>query len=319
MARTLAAPLLDEVKLAREADAVAAQFTGQIPTRSQLMDITHSQGIDLATRVLYECITRMNRDFMQTIDQVQLDPSPVATGFKLVIVPALFYKERPEFGGDGTVIAEIARACGIETEVLQIQSKGACIENTEIIKSRIKQEKTSPIVLLSMSKGGAETRLALEGLQQDPASEAVRAWINLCGFVRGSPHSDQVLSNGSLKLRVRLICLALGADYRMVDELSTRNPRWLQAFALPEKLLVINLLGIPLLSHIQQRNQYNRYVRLMSLGPNDGFSFLSDMIVPNSLTYPLWGADHYFRTPQVSPLLYRVFTYLKREISDIKS
>jgi len=314
MAKTLAAPMLDEVKLARNADELTARFAGRIPTRSELTDITHSHGIDLATRVLYDSIIRANHDFIQTIDHIQPGSSSASAGFKLVIIPALAYKERPEFGGDGTVIAEIARACGIETEVLEILSLGACVDNAELIKSRIEQEKSTQIVLLSMSKGGAETRLALEALQYAPSSKTVRAWINLCGFVRGSPHSDQALSSLSLRVRVRLLCLALSADYRMVDELYTQNPRWLQPFALPENLLVINLFGIPLLSHIQQRNQYNRYARLMSSGPNDGFAFLSDMIVPNSHSYPLWGADHYFRTPQVSPLLYRIFEYLKSRL-----
>jgi len=318
MTKTLAAPLLDEVKLARAAVELAAQFKGHIPTRAELQSLTQSRGIDLSTRALYQTLIDSNRDFMQTIDRIEPDPSPAPAKLKLLIAPALFYKERPEFGGDGQTIAEIARACGIETDVLPVLSKGACADNAVLIWRAIESESAERIALLSMSKGGAETRLALEAHCDHPAMNKVRAWVNISGFVRGSPHADQVLASWSLKLRVRLLCLVLGADYRMVDELATYNSRWLQPFALPENITIINLFGVPLLSHIQQHNQYNRYVRLTPLGPNDGFTVLADMIVPNTLTYPLWGADHYFRTPQVSPLLYRVFEFIKSSASVVE-
>jgi hypothetical protein len=70
---------------------------------------------------------------------------------------------------------------------------------------------------------------------------------------------------------------------------------------------VINLIGVPLHAHVQQRSLFKRYGWMQALGPNDGMALLPDLLVEPGDTYPLWGADHYFRTPQVSPLFYRVF------------
>ena len=54
-----------------------------------------------------------------------------------------------------------------------------------------------------------------------------------------------------------------------------------------------------------------RYLRLGRLGPNDGFVLLAELLVLPGLVHPVWGADHLFRTPQVSPLLYRLLTLLR--------
>jgi hypothetical protein len=82
---------------------------------------------------------------------------------------------------------------------------------------------------------------------------------------------------------------------------------------LPPGLRVVNLIGVPLHSHVQQRSLFKRYGWMQEMGPNDGISLLSDLVVEPGLIYPLWGADHYFRTPQVSPLLYRLFRLIRRE------
>jgi hypothetical protein len=82
--------------------------------------------------------------------------------------------------------------------------------------------------------------------------------------------------------------------------------------SLPPSLRVVNLIGVPLHSHVQQRSLFKRYAAMQALGPNDGMALLPDLLVEAGQTYPLWGADHYFRTPQVSPLLYKLFRYVRR-------
>jgi nitrite reductase/ring-hydroxylating ferredoxin subunit len=53
-----------------------------------------------------------------------------------------------------------------------------------------------------------------------------------------------------------------------------------------------------------------RHQRLAALGPNDGSTPLLDAVLPGSLIYPVWSADHYFRVPQGARLLYQLFAYL---------
>jgi hypothetical protein len=297
----------DEVQLAADALPFAAPFNGRIPTRAEIRSLLAQHGIDLTTRILYEIIYEGNHAFIHEIDQIEPCASPKTAAFKLLIVPALLYKEHPEFGGDGKSIAEIARACQIETDVVPVASRGSCAENIKILWQAIQHEPVTKIVLLTLSKGGAEARLTLEAHRTDAAMGKVVAWVNLCGFVNGSPLFD--LFSG--KLRARLISLVMGIDSHVADEMSSLNPHWSQPFCLADGLLTLNIIGMPLANHMQTRNQLDRYVRLAKLGPNDGFALSSEMLIPGSPTYPLWGADHYFRTPQVSPLLYRIFNYLK--------
>ena len=299
--------LIDEAQLATDALPFAAPFNGRTPSRTEMNALLTKHGIGLTTRILYEIICEGNHAFINQIDQIEPCASPQAATFKLLIVPALLYKEHPEFGGDGKSIAEIARACRIETDVVPVASRGSCAENIQILWQAIQREPAAKIVLLTLSKGGAETRMTLEAKRADAAIGKVLAWVNLCGFVNGSPLFD--LFSG--KLRARLISLVMGIDSHVADEMSSLNPHWSQPFHLPDGLLTLNVIGVPLAEHIQTRNQLDRYVRLAKLGPNDGFALSSEMLIPGSPTYPLWGADHYFRTPQVSPLLYRIFNYLK--------
>jgi hypothetical protein len=108
------------------------------------------------------------------------------------------------------------------------------------------------------------------------------------------------------------VCKIIGLDFDLVRELDPAHPFWQGEVNVPPHVRVVNLLGVPLHSHVQQRSLFKRYGWMASLGPNDGMSLLRDLLVEPGVIYPLWGADHYFRTPQVSSLLYRLFRYLRR-------
>ena len=80
---------------------LAAPFNGRIPTREETRAMLAQHGIDLTTRILYEILCQANAEFIRQINAIKTQPSPGAASFKLLIVPALLYKEHPEFGGDG--------------------------------------------------------------------------------------------------------------------------------------------------------------------------------------------------------------------------
>ncbi|EMJ85489.1 hypothetical protein LEP1GSC196_0221 [Leptospira meyeri serovar Semaranga str. Veldrot Semarang 173] len=71
----------------------------------------------------------------------------------------------------------------------------------------------------------------------------------------------------------------------------------------------ITLLPIPLPSHMQG-NILKKHRILSEYGPNDGYGLLTDSILPESYIIPAWGTDHYFRTPMLSEILYKVFFYI---------
>jgi hypothetical protein len=303
---------VDEVALASRADHRVSSLRGAVPDTATLGQITADGGLDLATMVFYRAVlaSPVHGEFVRVIDRQPTGPSPRHAGPTLLIVPAMFHRERPDLGGDGRLVAGIARACGFEVEVVPTLSRGSISQNAGIIRASIENARGKPLWLFSLSKGGGEVRRALSDRPDTGALERVRGWINVSGIVRGSHFIDHMLGSPARRLRARAFCLALGTSYAGAKELQTTHPYWQEMFKVPEQMTVINLVGVPLGCHVQ-KGLVGRYRRLGTLGPNDGFVLLPETLILPGLIYPIWGSDHLFRSPQVSPLLYRLFNLLQ--------
>ena len=53
-----------------------------------------------------------------------------------------------------------------------------------------------------------------------------------------------------------------------------------------------------------------RYKKLSLLGPNDGMTDSYRSIFWNGKVFPIWGADHFCRTADMVPTLYKLFSYI---------
>lgn len=315
MLRPYVAPMVDEVGLLARAAEHAARFAGGVPTRPELQQLTRQHGIEMATAIFYQAIiaSPQHAPFIRAVNAEPAAPLPTPSRFHLLIVPALYYQELPQYGGDGQAIAEIAKACGLRVTVAPLLSKGSLSANAAILWQTLCRLQDEQVLLLSLSVGGSEARIMLAEHAAAPELEKLVGWINICGLVRGIPLATLLLSNPLRRLHARTICKVVGLDFGLVRELDPAHAYWQDPLWLPERLRVVNLIGAPLHSHVQQRSLFKRYGWMQEMGPNDGMALLSDLIVEPGEIYPLWGADHYFRTPQVSPLLYRLFGYLRRE------
>jgi hypothetical protein len=315
MLRPYVVPMLDEVRLlARAAEEVRA-FEGSVPNRETLQVLTQERGIELATAIFYQSIlaSPIHGSFVRAVDAEAAAPLSSPSRFHLLIVPALYYQELPQYGGDGQAIATIAQACGLRVTVAPLLSKGSLSDNAAILWETLCQVEGEEVLLLSLSVGGGEVRILFGDHAGDPQLRRVVGWINICGLVRGIPLATHLLRNPLRRLHTKTVCKVIGIDFGLVRELDPDHAFWQGALPLPPELRVVNLIGVPLHSHVQQRSLFKRYAWMQALAPNDGMSLLRDLIVEPGLIYPLWGADHYFRTPQVSPLLYRLFRILRRE------
>jgi hypothetical protein len=203
----------------------------------------------------------------------------------------------------------------MQTEVAPVASAGRLEANAALLRQEIRRHRAAtdgPLVVASLSKGGADVRLALA---EDPeAAKAVFAWVQLCGLVRGTPAVDDLLQS---RLGVRGLTRAFLRAHR-VDTAFLRDLACVPGAPLrgtwiaPPGLRVINVIGCPLAYHLSGATRA-RYRVLAPLGPNDGSTLLRDAILEPGWVYPVWGADHYFRTPSASDLLYRLFLLLHEE------
>jgi hypothetical protein len=277
-------------------------------TRDRLAEVARRDGCDLATALFYRRIAEdgAHAPFVARIDAASTDRAPRRTGRgKVFIAPAAFFRELPRFGGDGRVVAAAARQAGFDVALLPVESAGSVTENAARIADALAAEPCDPLVVVSLSKGSADVRLALERLGGAPPN--LRAWVQICGLLRGSPIIDAILDSRLRRTVLRAYLVALRADLSVCAELraGAGSPLSRDVRA-PDGVDVVNVVGFPLASHLRG-NTLRRYRELRALGPNDGSTLLADaLLLPGSI-YPVWGADHYFRVPEASTLLDGLF------------
>jgi hypothetical protein len=279
-------------------------------THRVLADITLRHGVDFATTFFYDRIRRapQNRELVEALERTDAEAETPRARGRVLIAPALFYRERPDIGGDGAAIRRAALAAGLDVEILPVRSAGTARNNAEQLRTLLDERCTDPTVLVSLSKGAADVRLAFESMPPPPG---LRAWVIVSGLLHGTPAIDHLTRRWWSRWGLRLLLARHGAPFELASEFSTdeRSPLREPALA-PPGILVVNLFGCPLAAHLGTRFGRIRHRQLSALGPNDGLALLRDAFVQPGLIYPLWGADHYFRTEAVPRLLTRLITFL---------
>src|SRR5258708_2079373 len=77
-----------------------------------LRQITREKGVDFATALLFDLFQNSPRyaKFIQRINSLRTStsPPPAKIRARVVIVPGALYVERPEMGGDGRIVRQVA-------------------------------------------------------------------------------------------------------------------------------------------------------------------------------------------------------------------
>jgi hypothetical protein len=273
-------------------------------TSAKLRDITLERGVDFATVLLYDRIRRsgVHAEFIEKVEAFEPGPTLPRIGGKMLVAPAAFYREHPRFGGDGRMVRAAAEEFGLAAGLLGTQSTGSVTRNAGIISRELEAEADGSVVLVSLSKGGADVRVALE--QSPQAARKVAVWLNICGLVRGTPISQALLGTRWWQRGLLRGYLAYTrADVGLIGELSNAPQSLLgRATRLPAGLKVIHVVAFPLACHLSG-NSKARHARMAHLGPNDGSMLLRESILEPGLVYPVWGADHFMRSAGVQTVL----------------
>lgn len=204
-----------------------------------------------------------------------------------------------------------AKNLGLNIERVPSLSGGGIKENAEILTQWIRNQKEEVIWLLTMSRGSLDFRYAHQHLLNKEDLRRIRFWLNFTGFPHGNILAEVSFQNLNARLKTWLICKATGLSFEGVNEMRRGHPFWQNKFEVDSQIKVFNFVPIPLPSHIQT-SLAGRYQRLSCYGPNDGMAICPDAIYGQSPTYPLFGLDHFCRSPQVVPLVYRILSYTKK-------
>jgi hypothetical protein len=293
-----------------------------LPSFEDLQDISARDGVDAATAFLYRAVvdSPQHGAFIEEIRSLggRTASYPPPAGVKLVIVPGGFYREHPRSGADGHVVREQAERLGWPLDSIPVASTGSLLENARTICRWLGEHRDSRIVLVSLSKGGSDLKLALTQPEAGRAFAHVASWINLCGILDGTPMAEWMLSWRVGAVLNRMYYRMLGLSLEFLRDLR-REPGCPLDFKLqlPAHLQMISIVGFPLRRHLTSGMARRCHRRLAAAcGPNDGVIVLSDVCAQPGLIYPVWGADHYLRSgPDMKQLLEGVLGFVGMEIA----
>ncbi len=288
-------------------------------TEELLRQLAAEHGIDFATALLYDrlvCSPEYGPFLAGLHALTEQAPPARLLNATLVVVPGAFHVEFPHTGADGRLLREEAERFGCRTELVPLASLGSLAQNARALRDHLLTT-DGPVILASLSKGGADVKRALAEPDAGETFRNVIVWVNLCGLVHGTPLVDWVRARRLRTWWYRGLFWLRGFDFAAAAELA-RGPGTPLDFALrlPPALHAIHLVGFPLRRHLSNALARRCHRRLRPLGPNDGAGILlADVGRLPGLLYPVWGADHYLRPGgrELRGLARRLLHYLSRE------
>lgn len=258
-----------------------------------------TDGIDAATERLYRSVLEspLHGPFIRRVDELCQEGGSAAwsRGAALAIVPGASYREIPSAGTDGRLVREEAGRLGCPIDFIPLDTTGTLQRNARILREWLAAQPDRPLILASVSKGGPDIKTALAEPGAESAFRNVKAWINLCGLLDGTPMADWLLSRSPGPAVIRRFYRLRGKNLDFLDGLRYRAGGPLdQPLRLPPHLRLINVAGFPLRGHLRRASR-PCHARLERFGPNDGALILSDVLALPGSIYPVWGADHYLQ------------------------
>jgi hypothetical protein len=288
-------------------------------TAETLRQISQQEGIDFATALLFDRFQESPRhaEFIQRINTLRNHPSllKIAIDAKVVVVPGALYAERPDLGGGGRLVQEVVARLGWSYDFIPLASTGSIAENAQRIRKWLAQHSGEKIILVSLSKGGADLKMALDAPDAPTLFRDVVAWVNVCGPLNGSRMANWVLANRLRTYFFRAQFWLQKRDFKFITDLRYDLSAPLDFRPCPPPAMkILNLVGFPLRRHMT--SPFSRFCHrtLSAYGPNDGTILLSDLCAWPGEIYPAWGMDHYFRPQKAAVnLITAVLRYLAED------
>jgi hypothetical protein len=186
---------------------------------------------------------------------------------------------------------------GCEVEIVPVESFGSLKRNATIIAQWAQGRKNRPVILISLSKGAADLKMAFATPEGSENLGEIQAWISLSGLPQGTPLEAWLRKQWLRQLGIRILLRLREQRYSVVEELRHGSDAPLANWpVLPAHLRVIHVVGFPLRKQLVHPWAMRGYERVAPLGPNDGGGFLlSDVVNLPGTVFPVWGADHYLQ------------------------
>ena len=218
-----------------------------------------------------------------------------------LFVPGWLYRTNSGTGADFAQQRRILTALGFEAQLIATEENGSIEVNAEIVADHIRHvgQDAGPIILISTSKAGSEAAHALGHLLPAEESEAVKAWINVGGLLKGSPLADWGTDwPNSLLVSFYFALKNLGISESLASMTSARSLNRWQKETIPGHISVVNFVAVPLSGDITPDAEFG-YARASDAGPTDGLTAIVDELAHGGTTVIEVGLDHYYRDPEI--------------------
>ncbi len=277
---------------------------------SRLAEIARQEGINFATAVWHDRIQNFgdNGAFIRRVHDWRAVEAH--TSIDLIgIVPGAFHGQHKHTGADGLRIVDIVSGMAERVEIVPVKSFGTLDENARIILDWLSARQGMRVMLVSLSKGGADVKWALASQEAPKAFAHVIAWASFSGITQGTPLIGWLRSRPLRSVAFKLLLRLQGHRARALDELRHGPGSPLDGWPhCPDHLQIVHVVGCPLPTHLAHRWASRGYARVAPFGPNDGGGILlADLRSAPGLVFPIWGVDHYLQPSwDIAPLLRKV-------------
>ena len=276
-------------------------------SRTDLRQVNQDKGIDFATALLYA-------HFRLKLPPNWLDGNPSGTNVdhstppSIAIVPGAFHKEYAQLGADGREIARLAAEKNWRCQQIPTASLGRLDENAETIIRWFDSQEITEFVVVSLSKGSADLKIALE--KRPDLWRRIHSWISVSGILHGTAIADWLMSRKRLWFAKQFVLWHRNLELESLTELRNSNDSRLKAAInesptgeTPPRQKLVHLLGFPLKRHLSSWRARLWHRRFRGDGPNDSVIMLEDLLETPGIVVPVWGADHYMQPSNLPPRL----------------
>ena len=284
-----------------------------IPSREQLKVLSDRMSVDFAALYLANYLLKadnnqpVQQNFNQELTRIKPHWESVFSpnqrdysSYLFLFVPGWFYRSEPWTGADLARPRKVVDRLGFANHLVEVDELGTIEDNARRIAKYIIQYQQSgkKIILVSVSKAGAEVALALGQLLEHQQTQNVKAWVNIGGLLQGSFIADSA-TRWPKRWMAKPYFIYMGWDFASVESMTTRKSKTRFArLSIPRHILIINYIGIPLSGDVSVL-AHDRYQKLRHHGPNDGLTLITDAIVPRGFTIVQLGFDHFFLDPAI--------------------
>jgi len=281
-----------------------------LPGSEQLAELTSRSSVDFATLLFARrLLARPDNDHLQQLSselasrlgspQTQEQRRRLFEQHHMLVVPGWYWQTRAETGADLAYPRQRLDALGLESSLIETDEHGSVEKNGAIIAEAIRAARSldKPVILVSVSKGGADTAYALGHELADEPLDHLKGWLNIGGVVGGTTFARIALSDPEFWMREEgwPRNTPLTALQSLLPESSSER---LARLRMPERVTVVNYAALPFASTLHHRSN-SSFAALAEYGPNDGAALSHELLIPGAPSVLEIGVDHYMRDLRV--------------------